>query len=147
MNFRLFGCGKFSRLISERDDRRLKPSEERFLERHRYVCVDCRRSERASDCALNMLRAATLEPEVAPTFEDRVLRRLRVQTVRESLNYWSPAFIGAGIACIALFVALHLAASPSQASRTATPAGEAFRDLPSNRPPDLELRTVPLFTR
>lgn len=147
MSLRLFGCRKFSRLISERTDRDLSVREERFLDRHRDACSECRRSEVADDCVLNLLRASALEPEVAPQFEDRVLRRLRVQTVRDSLNYWSPALVGAGIACIALFVALHLAAMPSQLKRTENSAGEAVRFTAPKTLPNLELSDVPHFDR
>ena len=117
MNLRIFGCKKFGRLTSEHQDRSLSASEERFLTRHRLVCEDCALIERTTSNALNMLRMATLEPEVAPMFEDRVIRRLRVQQVKESLNYWSPALVGAGIACAVIFVTLHLASTPSELNR------------------------------
>jgi hypothetical protein len=147
VKIRVFGCRKFSRLLSDRADRILSSAEDRFLTRHRYACLDCRKSERASDCALNMLRAAALEPEVAPMFEDRVIRRLRVQNVRESLNYWSPAFFGAGIAFVALLVALHLAAAPAQLNRADFPGGEARRDSSIPSAPNLELDRIPTFGR
>lgn len=147
MTLRIFGCRKFSRLISERADRELKGSEERFLDRHRQVCAECRRSEAADDCVLNLLRASALEPEIAPMFDDRVIRRLRVQTVRESLNYWSPALVGAAIACGALFVALHLAALPSQMKTADQPRGEASRITLPKSLPNLELSNVPQFER
>jgi hypothetical protein len=88
-----------------------------------------------------MLRMATLEPEVAPMFEDRVIRRLKVQQVKESLNYWSPALIGAGIACIVVFVTLQLVSSPSQIQRAHLPNGEARRELVQK----LELDHVPVL--
>ncbi len=147
MRLRVFGCRKFSRLISERADRDLKASEERFLERHRVACSECRRSEVADDCVLNLLRASAMEPEVAPMFDDRVIRRLRVQTVRDSLSYWSPALAGAGIAGIALFVALHLAALPTQLRRSENSGGEAVRFTTPTKLPDLELGDVPNFDR
>jgi hypothetical protein len=94
-----------------------------------------------------MLRAAALEPEVAPMFEDRVIRRLKVQNVRESLNYWTPALVGAGIACVALFVALHLAAMPSQLNRAEVPGGEASRLTVPRTQTNLELNRIPNFGR
>ncbi len=147
MKIRVFGCKKFSRLISDRVDRDLGASEVRFVSRHRDVCPTCRRSERSSDRSLNMLRAATLEPEVAPMFEDRVIRRLKVQNVRESLSYWTPALLGAGIACVALFVALHLAATPSQLGRSELSGDEARRYVAPKTPPKLELSRIPEFRR
>lgn len=86
-----------------------------------------------------MLRLAALEPEIQPMFEDRVIRRLKVRQVKESLNYWSPALVGAGIACIVLFVTLHLAASTSQVNQANLPNGHA--DL--NFTPKLELNRIP----
>ncbi|AIE87115.1 hypothetical protein OP10G_3747 [Fimbriimonas ginsengisoli Gsoil 348] len=80
-------------------------------------------------------------------FEDRVIRRLRVQTVRESLNYWSPALVGAGIACVALFVALHLAATPASINRDYVPDGEAKRYVTPRTQPKLELDRIPTFVR
>ena len=87
-----------------------------------------------------MLRMATLEPEVAPMFEDRVIRRLKVQQVKESLNYWLPALVGAGIACIVIFVTLHLAAVPVQMKNANLPSGEAKKEVT----PSLELDHVPV---
>jgi hypothetical protein len=94
-----------------------------------------------------MLRAASLEPEIAPMFEDRVIRKLKVQTVKESLNYWSPALVGAGIACIALFVALHLAASPAQLNKTEVTTGEAERYIAPATKPNLDLVRIPEFNK
>jgi hypothetical protein len=94
-----------------------------------------------------MLRAAALDPEVAPMFEDRVIRRLRVQSVRESLNYWSPALVGALIACTALFVALHLASAPVHVNREQVPRGEASRNDKPQPAPSLDLASIPEFDR
>lgn len=141
MNVRLFGCKKFGRLSSEQADRVLSESEERFLAKHRNACAECTNLERTTSCALNMLRMATLEPEIEPMFEDRVIRRLKVQQVKESLNYWSPALIGAGIACIVIFVTLHLVSAPNQIRRANVPGGEAR--LIST--PKLELDHIPVL--
>ncbi len=88
-----------------------------------------------------MLRMAALEPEIEPMFEDRVIRRLKVQQVKESLNYWSPALVGAGIACIVIFVTLQMVASPVQMKRAHMPDGEAKRESA----PKLELDFVPVI--
>jgi len=145
MTIRLFGCKKFGRLSSEQSDRTLTPAESKFLAKHRDVCPDCKRAEVTTTCALNMLRMATLEPEVAPMFEDRVLRRLKVQQVKESLNYWSPALVGAGIACAVIFVTLHLASEPVQLQRAQLHSGEAKRETPTRIVPKLELDHPPVL--
>jgi len=142
---RIFGCKKFARLSSEQSDRQLTTSETRFLNRHRAVCLDCQEVESTTNCALNMLRMATLEAEVEPMFEDRVLRRLHVQQVRESLNYWSPALVGAGIACAVIFVTLQLASSAGSTARANLPAGQARLEISSRMSPKLELDRPPVL--
>ncbi len=142
MNTRIFGCKKFGRLSSEQADRNLTDDEPRFLEKHRAVCAQCMEIEETSSSAMSMLRMATLEPEIAPMFEDRVIRRLKVQQVKESLNYWSPALVGAGIACIVIFVTLHLASVPAQMKHANLPGGEARRVVKS---PSLELDHIPVI--
>lgn len=141
MKPRIFGCKKFGRLSSEQADRELSAAEDRFLAKHRAVCSECADVERTTSCALNMLRMATLEPEIAPMFEDRVIRRLQVQQVKESLNYWMPALVGAGIACVVIFVTLHLASVPVQMRNANLPDGEA--KLKAS--PKLELDHVPVL--
>ncbi|MDR3690190.1 MAG: hypothetical protein P4L46_12475 [Fimbriimonas sp.] len=145
MNVRLFGCKKFIRLSNEQADRSLSVPEERFLDKHRRVCSECRKAEVSASYALNMLRLATLEPEVAPMFEDRVLRRLKVQQVKESLNYWSPALLGAGLACAVIFVTLHLATEPGQAQRAKLPLAQSKNSAPSRISPRLELNHPPIL--
>ena len=145
MNHRLFGCKKFIRLSSEQADRTLSPAEDRFLAKHRSVCKDCIEAEVTTTCALNMLRMATLEPEAAPMFEDRVIRKLKVQQVRDSLNYWSPALVGAGIACAVIFATLHLASLPKETHRANLHDGQAKREAPSRIEPKLELDRPPVI--
>jgi len=112
VSFRLFGCTKYRRLSNERFDRDLALAEREFMAKHRAVCPDCRVTEAQGNTALNMLRLAAIEPEfeVADTshFDERILRRLRVQATRESVRYWSPAFFGAAIAGLSVLAALHL---------------------------------------
>ena len=145
MKCRLFGCKKFRRLSSEQADRTLSRSEDRFLLKHRSVCSECTRAKVSSTYALNMLRMAALEPEIAPMFEDRVIRKLKVQQVRESLNYWSPALVGAGIACGVIFVTLHLATSPGQTRRAELPAAQSRQDVQTRIVPKLELDHPPVL--
>lgn len=108
---RLFGCGKFGWLSSEAEDRPLTAAELRFIERHKEVCPQCVAKEAASACALNMLREAKIEADVPEqSFETRLIRRLRVQSVRLGFHYWTPALFGAAIAAVALASALQLLA-------------------------------------
>jgi hypothetical protein len=122
---RIFGCARYKRLISEEMDRALTPRERNFLSRHGAVCNDCEDVQSQSSLALNMLRAATLEVEAAPMFEDRVMRKLKVQTTRESIRYWSPAVAGAFIAGLAIVAALQIITRSAQLPHVKLPGGEA----------------------
>jgi hypothetical protein len=139
-------CKRFRKLWNDRDVRELSKGELGYLDRHKEMCDDCREFELSSALSLGILREATLEPEVSVGFDERVLRKVRVQTVRESLGYWSPALIGAGIACIAIFAAVQIAAIPVQPKRALLPDGEARRSLNSDNPlPRLILENKPLL--
>lgn len=122
-------CRKFARLTSEQADRELSAQECDFLEQHRQECSECSQEERSQNLALNMLRAAAIdEPEVDDfRFDERVIRRARVQQVRESLGYWMPAAMGALAACVAVFATLHLIARPTNLKNAEIPAGQAHR--------------------
>jgi hypothetical protein len=112
---RFFGCGKFSWLASEAEDRLLTSKERAFMDRHRSACFSCARREEASALALNMLREARLDSQLpAPQYETRLLRRLRVQTLRMGMVDWSPALFGAAIAAVALISALQMLARSSE---------------------------------
>lgn len=113
MTFRLFGCGKFQWLSSESEDRALTPQETAFLRRHKEVCRACSRKEDQRVMALNMLRSAVFSVDVSSHFNERVLRRHRVETVRASLAFWSPALAGGAIAFLAMLAAMQLISSPS----------------------------------
>lgn len=144
MRFRVFGCRKFGHLLSEREDRELTRSEEHFLDRHRVVCDGCRREEAAARRSLNMLRAAALDVSPGKGFDERLMRRIRVHRVRESIGYWSPALFGSAIACMSLLVMLHLLAAPPVGRSVGYPNGEARR---TTLYPSLELSHVPRFDR
>ena len=136
---RIFGCRRFRKLVNERYDRDLSHSETKFLERHRGVCSECARTETNGAMALNMLRMASLdEGEVAPHFDERLIRQVRLDRVRQSVGYWSPAFVGATIAGIAIVAALQLIArsdspvvhtGPFDQSHRIAPKGSSFPAL------------------
>jgi hypothetical protein len=92
-----------------------------------------------------MLRAAAMDVAPGRGFDERLIRRMRVHRVRESLGYWSPALLGSAIACMALLVTLHLLAAPQTVRGTGLPTGEARRT--ADPFPSLELRHVPHFDR
>ncbi len=137
-------CRRYRKLWNDCDSRELNGSEQQFLDHHRTGCDSCRDFEASAALSLDILRSATLEAEISLAFDERVLRRVRVQTVRESLSYWSPALVGAGIACVAIFAALQIAAMPVQPNRANFPDGEARRSIHSDSPlPSLTLSSKP----
>ncbi len=146
VNVRIFGCKKFSRLLNDREDRVLRPSELRFLDKHRAVCQGCRKEDSASVISLNMLRAAVLEVSPGIRFDERVIRRWRVQHVRESVAYWAPALVGGAIASFALFVTLHLLTVQSAPASATIPGGEAMNSV-HRTSQSLELTSVPTIDR
>lgn len=134
MNLRLFGCGKFRFLSNEALDRSLKPGEQRFMERHRAACSTCHQAELNQHLALNMLRASALTPEPEDSFDRRLVRRVRLQGVRDQFGYWSPTAIGATIATVLVLALLQVVARPGGVPERNNPAGAAMRSdtrLPS----------------
>lgn len=140
-------CRKFSRLVNEREDRDLSLSERAFFESHLDVCPRCSAIAGTNELVLSVLRDASLDPEPSAQFDERVLRRVQIQFHRDGFRYWSPALIGAGIACIAILSFVHLAASPNQIPSTNHPVGEARRLKSERNQPTLELDRVPTLTR
>ena len=137
-------CKRFQKLWNDRDVRDLSDQEESFVAQHRRDCEECRSFEVSSDDVLSVLRSATLEPEISIGFEDRVIRKLKLQTMRESLSYWTPALVGAGIACVAIVATLQIAATPVQLNKAKLPVGEAKLELGPERPmPELILSEKP----
>jgi len=108
MNFRLFGCGKFKYLAIEKFDRELNPKEQNFYRKHREVCFECMRYEQQGTNAMNLLHAATIEPEISDNFDERVLAQLLKPRKRVALTYWSPLLAGAAVAGLAVIATLQL---------------------------------------
>jgi len=122
-------CGRFQRLSLEAHDRELSLREEAFLVTHRHACAACRLAETQGALALSMLRMAAIEPEAAPQFEERVLRRYRIQTVQQSLGFWSPAIIGACVAGVLVLAALQIVSNSARLPALRSPGAEAHRTV------------------
>lgn len=119
------GCSKFKKLASEELDRSLTPRESAFMQRHRECCDECRDLQSQSSLALNFLRASAMEVEVHPMFDERIIRKLRVQTTRDSIRYWSPAVAGAFIAGLAVVAALQMITRSAELPHVRIPGGES----------------------
>lgn len=130
------GCGKFRILSSDSLDRTLRPSEEAFLIRHRERCESCRTIEANQHLALNMLRSSALLEEPTDGFDRRVLRRARIQAVREGFGYWSPAAVGATIAAVLVLALLQIVGRPGNLRENMSPVGEARRTTTAPAIPD-----------
>jgi hypothetical protein len=137
-----FTCRKFRVLVSELEDRAPDAAEEEFLTDHRRVCPECARAELHSNLALNMLRESTLEPDLHPSFDDRVVRLLQVSRARESARYWSPALAGAAIAGLTLLAVMQLMTRPMDEPSSLMPHGTAQRTV-EPRSPSLILDDLP----
>lgn len=130
------GCGKFRLLSSDSLDRTLRPSEEAFLIRHRERCDSCRAIEANQRLALNMLRSTALLEEPTDGFDRRVLRRARIQSVRDGFGYWSPAAVGATIAAVLVLALLQIVGRPGNLRENSSPVGEARRTTIAPAIPD-----------
>lgn len=106
-------CKRYSKLINESEDRPLSPSERQFVDLHAEDCSKCAALSHAT-AGLNMLRMCAIEPDDDSSFEHRVLRKVLIGRKRSTLAYWSPAVIGAAIACVTILAALQLISRPSQ---------------------------------
>jgi len=138
---RFFGCGKYRWLSYEALDRDLTPREEKFVARHECTCGRCEKHMSKGFAALNMLRGQALEASPKASFDERVLRRWRVISVRGSLGYWSPAMIGAAVAGLVILAALQMISQTSQLPAFSTPRGEARLATPAF-PDTLDANTI-----
>jgi len=145
---RVFGCRRFHRLASEREDRELTLKESKFYEAHLSCCKACGIYDTQAHEALHVLRgAAFTEVELTPMFDERVIRRFRAHRVKESIQYWSPALAGAVIACVAIFATLAMVSRPDQLKSANLPSGSASRFHESSAFPNFELATAPRFAQ
>ena len=135
---RVFGCSRFKKLTSESLDRNLTPQEEAFVQKHRMACEECNEFQSQSSLALNFLRASAIDVDVNPMFEERVIRRLRIQGTRESLRYWSPAVAGAFIAGLAVVAALQMITRSAELPHVRLPGAESRRITPLKSNPAID---------
>lgn len=83
-------------------------------DRHTSRCTLCSQSRVELSLALDMLRGSALEVEPSPQFDERLIRRLKVDKVRHSLTYWSPAFVGAAVAALVILTAIQIVSGPAE---------------------------------
>lgn len=142
LNTRLFGCGKFRWLAIEKFDRNLNETEERFFGQHKGVCLPCYVYDQQSQNAMNLLGAATIEPEISEAFDESVMRAARLQRRRASVQAWTPAFAGAAVACLAIIAALQMISQSSVGAGDYQGTGTAIRLEDAAALPNLIIRSV-----
>lgn len=141
-----FGRRKYVALLNERQDRPLTEREEAFLARFRATHPEEAREESLHEEGFAMLRGLAFEDEPSnpDRFEHRVIRRWRVQSVKDSAAYWSPAIFGALVAAIALLAMFQLVGRSStmppidvtgNEARRLEPPKPVFPNLPPSGDP------------
>lgn len=127
-------CKRFRRLCDESLDRELASTEESFLSEHAVQCAPCLDYQNSNQLIF-ALRGLDLGATVSDSFDRRVMRRLALQNIQESLRFWSPALLGAAIAGIAFLAAIQSVVQPRQMPAFAPGASEA-RKSPAGSLPD-----------
>lgn len=86
--------------------------------------------QKAAD-AFNMLRSEAFEAMPLANYDDRLLRKHKLQTVRASVSYWSPAMLGAAVAGLVVLAAMQMIAQSSHLPSFKVPASEARLSSPA----------------
>jgi len=132
-----FGKTRYLHLRAAEQDRSLTARELRFVQRYRGRNPECEIEDSLEEQGLDALRGLAVAEEAdVPSFDRRVLRRWRVQSVKQTARYWTPALCGAAVAAIALLAMLQILSAAQGPKPLSTPGTEAQR---SDRPtfPDL----------
>lgn len=101
-------CRRFRNLVRQKDDRNLTSDESSFVDSHRLNCEGCFEYEESTIGSLNMLRSSMYEPEPSAGFDDRLIRRIRLQSARTQFSYWSPMVLSATVTAVVVLAAVQL---------------------------------------
>lgn len=132
---------RYEALLIEQRDRSLTEKELAFLARYRASHPECGHFEAKGDEAFSMLRGLAVEDEqgYSERFETRVIRRWKLNSVRDTATYWSPAICGAVIAAVALLAIFQLLGRGSTMPPLSVTGSEARRtELPKPVFPDTD---------
>ncbi|MCC6403733.1 MAG: hypothetical protein IT207_06950 [Fimbriimonadaceae bacterium] len=111
-------CHKCRRLRQKRAISSLSAFEEAWLQEHWLACPECAADEAADLQVRAVLRASASNIDASHDFDEKLLRRVRLDRGARTLAYWSPAFVGAalaGIAALALIQVLAFRPDPKPA--------------------------------
>jgi hypothetical protein len=145
-----FGRRKYVALLNEQQDRPLTEREEAFLARYRAAHPECLEEEALHDEGFAMLRGLASDEDhgAAERFEHRVIRCYRIQKVKDTAAYWSPAICGALVAAIALLAMFQLVGRSSTMPPIDVTGNEARRlDPPKPVFPSLPHSGEPIAPR
>ena len=127
MNWKGRACRRYRQLADEVIDRELTPRETQFYDSHQSVCAECREYETQGAFALNMLRSMDFEAPDTSKMTDRIVRRVRLQTIRGGLKFWTPALGGMAIGALMMMAVLQLVGRSDVLPRNVNPGGDARR--------------------
>jgi hypothetical protein len=113
----LFDRMRFTRLKRTKLSRELSAKEEVNWDELIQRNPTMKANERDESLSLNLLRDASPEPVVSARFTETAVRKIRLDARRNSLSYWSPALVGAGIAALACLTIFQLLSSSPSSSR------------------------------
>lgn len=120
-----FAQSRYFRLRRAEAHRELTPAELKFVDQFELKHPASADLWEAETGAMEALRGATLNPKVSEGFTLRVLRLHRVTVTRAQVQYWTPAFLGAALAAVALLAMLQIMASSTVPKNSEMPNGAA----------------------
>jgi predicted anti-sigma-YlaC factor YlaD len=120
-------CRKYRQLADEVIDRELTPKEKQFYDAHQMACDECREYETQGAFALNMLRTMDFDAPDTSKMTDRIVRRVRLQTIRGGLKFWTPALGGMAIGALMMMAVLQLVGQSNVLPRNSHTGGDAKR--------------------
>jgi len=108
-------------------DRDLTPRESKFYEAHQVACDECREYETQGAFALNMLRTMNFDAPDSSRLTERIVRRVRLQSIRGGFKFWTPALGGVAIGALMMMAVLQLVGRSEVMPRNLNNGGDARR--------------------
>lgn len=127
MNWKGRACKRYRLLADEVIDRDLTPRETKFYDAHQAACDDCREYEVQGAFALNMLRTMDFEAPDSSRLTERIVRRVRLQSIRGGLKFWTPALGGMAIGALMMMAVLQLLGRSDAMPHNSNNGGDARR--------------------
>ncbi len=136
-------CSRYRKLLDRMRDGEISARLEKSMVRHEDKCGSCAEFKQADE-GLDFLAGIAFgqDFETRPQFAESVAMATQVDRQREKISFWIPAFVGAGVAAVAVVVMLQLLSQAGITPISNSPIGEARRFEPAGTPsfPVLDLR-------